>query len=338
MSVIGAYACCHKENDVRLSSSSGAVFFALAEEVLLQNGSVYGVAMSEDCRHAEFIRVTEKESLKKIQSSKYLQAKVSDSYRQVKKDLAEGRPVLFTGTACQVNGLKALTGNDCGQLICADVVCHGVPSPALWEKYVMYQEERFQHKLKSINFRCKGHSGTDFEKTGNKVYISKNKDGYMQMFLRDVCLRPSCYECKAKEEKRSDLTIGDFWGVAGVAPEMDDGRGTSLVLIRTEQGRKIFEKICPKLKVKKVSGEDCVRLNPAEYRSTARPEERETFFADFRAMTFPQLEEKYAGLPKPTFKRKVKQTVKKILLKNRPADRFYAPDYGLMFEFDDTVQ
>ena len=130
-----AYACYNTDKEVRLSSSSGAVFSSLAEYVLDKHGVIYGVAMSEDCYGAEFIAVTDREKLIRLRGSKYLQAKVGHTFRQVKEDLLSGKLVLFTGTGCQVNGLKNFLGKAYGNLICVDFICHGVPSPALWREY-----------------------------------------------------------------------------------------------------------------------------------------------------------------------------------------------------------
>ena len=133
------YACFNKDKDVRLSSSSGAVFSSLAEYVLNKNGIVYGVTMSEDCYSAEFIAIKDRSGLTKLRGSKYLQAKVGDTFKKVKVELQAGKLVLFTGTGCQVNGLKNFLGKDYDNLICMDVICHGVPSPALWREYAQYQ-------------------------------------------------------------------------------------------------------------------------------------------------------------------------------------------------------
>lgn len=146
-----------------------------------------------------------------------------------------------------------------------------------------------------------------------KIYVSKDKDPYMTMFLRDYCLRPSCYECTAKNVKKADMTIADFWGINDVAPEMNDGKGTSLILIRTDAGRKIFEKIATDYQLKEVSYEDGVRSNPAEYKSCARPIQRNTFFEDMQSMEFEELEKKYATPIKVPFKTKVKRRVKNTI-------------------------
>lgn len=340
------YACYNKDKDVRLNSSSGAVFSSLAEYVLNRNGIVYGVTMSKDCYSAEFIAVTDSEGLTKLRGSKYLQAKVGDTFKKIRVGLQSGKLVLFTGTGCQVNGLKKFLGKDYDNLICMDVICHGAPSPALWKKYAEYQEKKNCGKLKGINFRCKDDSWTDFgmkevladipRGKAKQLYISKDIDPYMQMFLRDYCLRPSCYECAAKKEKMSDLTVADFWGIKEAAPEMNDGLGTSLVLIRTKKGQEIFDCIGCKMKLKEVTYESGVKRNPAEYKSCARPSQRDTFFDDMHTMSFEKLEEKYAAPIKYPLKTRAKRKVKKIIksmLRVIGGGERSNTEHGLLFVF-----
>lgn len=180
MKPLKTYACYLKDEDVRMSSSSGAVFSALASYVFSQKGVVYGVAISEDCYSAIFTSVTDAEGLKKLRGSKYLQAKVGNTYKNVKNDLMNGKTVLFTGTGCQINGLKNFLENDYDNLICVDVICHGVPSPALWKKYAQYQEVQNGGKLKYINFRCKDKGWTDF---GMKEALREKTDGEVKTNL-----------------------------------------------------------------------------------------------------------------------------------------------------------
>ncbi len=339
------YSCYNKDKDVRLSSSSGAVFSSLAEYVLNKSGIVYGVAMSEDCYSAEFIGVTDSEGLTKLRGSKYLQAKVGNTFKSVKKELQAGKLVLFTGTGCQVNGLKTFLGKDYDNLICMDVICHGAPSPALWREYARDQEKKMGGKLKEINFRCKDDSWVDFgmkevlstipEDSVKKFYISKDKDPYMQMFLRDYCLRPSCYECMVKKEKMSDLTVADFWGIKDVAPEMNNGLGTSLVLIRTKKGQEIFNYISCEMKLKEVTYEAGVKGNPAEYKSCVRPSQRDTFFDDMHTMSFEELEGKYAPPIKYSLKTRAKRKTKKIMksMLRVIGGAESNVEYGLLFVF-----
>lgn len=163
MKPLKVYAGYNTDKDVRLSSSSGAVFSSLAEYVLEQQGVVYGVAMAEDCYSAEFISVTSKEQLTKLRGSKYLQAKVGNTYKSVKEDLMSGKLVLFSGTGCQVNGLKSYLGKEYENLICVDVICHGAPSPALWRKYAEHQEQKIGWKLKGITFAARMIAGLTLE-------------------------------------------------------------------------------------------------------------------------------------------------------------------------------
>ena len=196
MKPIKVYAGYNMNQDVRLSSSSGAIFSLLAENVLSQKGTVYGVKMSDDCYSAEFTRVTDIAGLVWLRGSKYLQAKVGNTYKQVKADLLADKLVLFSGTGCQVNGLKNFLGKEYDNLLCVDVICHGAPSPALWKKYAEQQEERNGGKLKGINFRCKDDSWTDFgmkevleeipRGEEKQVYISKDKSCMAGFVLKNT--------------------------------------------------------------------------------------------------------------------------------------------------------
>lgn len=338
------YACYNKDKDVRLSSSSGAVFSSLAEYVFNRNGVVYGVAMSEDCYSAEFIAVSDRSGLLKLRGSKYLQAKVGDTFTKVKVELQAGKLVLFTGTGCQVNGLKKFLGRDYDNLICMDVICHGAPSQALWKKYAEYQEKKNGGKLKEINFRCKDGSWTDFamkevlenipEDSVKKLYIPKDKDPYMQMFLSDYCLRPSCYECVAKKEKMSDLTIGDFWGIELVDEEMADGFGTSIVILRTKKGNTVFDEITDGMKIKEVSYDAAIRWNPAEYTSCEKPLCRNVFFEDMSAVGFEDLQTKYKKTNDVALNEKIKFNIKKIIKRILHFKTVSSKaNYGLLFAF-----
>ena len=341
------YASYNINQNTRLNSSSGGIFFLLAKYILSKNGVVYGVKMSEDCYLAEFTRVTDIDKLIYLQGSKYLQAKVGDTFKQVKRDLQSGKYVLFSGTGCEVNGLKCFLGKDYDNLLCIDVICHGVPSPLLWKKYAQYQEQINHGKLKDINFRCKDSSLSDFKKKETfsnipqkelrQLFIPKDEDSYMRMFLRDYCLRPSCYDCMAKKGKMSDITMGDFWGINNVAPEMNDGRGTSLIIIRTDKGNDFWKCISSNLKLKEVSYENAVRYNPSEYMSCQKTQEKNDFFKDMKIMTFQELEKKYASLEKEPLrtrtKRQIKSALKMFLKFFINTYRNNKMDYGLFFVF-----
>lgn len=318
--VLNTYAAYSTNENIRMSSSSGAIFSLLAKQILDKEGIVYGVAMSQDCKYAEFIRVDNLKDLAKIRGSKYLQAKMGETYQDIKLNLESGLLVLFSGTGCQVNGLKGYLGKEYRNLYCVDVICHGVPSPKLWKQYVQYVETETNAKLIDVNFRCKDNSWLDFgikriNANHKAMYVSKDKDPYMLMFLRDYCLRPSCYECVAKQYKLSDLTIADFWGINNVLPEMNDGKGVSIVIVRSEKGQELFNAIGVDIIFKEVSYEDGVTWNQAEYNSAIRPEERNHFFKDMSIMNFEELKKKYAFSTAISLKQKIKRSLKKILLR-----------------------
>lgn len=330
------FAAIYKNNEIRENSSSGGIFSALADKFDV----VYGVAMAKDCYDAEMVRV--EGDISPLRGSKYLQAKVGDVFKQVKKDLEDGRKVLFSGTGCQINGLSMFLGKEYSNLFLLDIICHGTPSPKLWREYVKYQERK-HGKLKSVNFRCKKEDWNNFGMKENKLYISKDEDSFMRMFLRDYCLRPACYECHAKNYKKSDITIADFWGINNVAPEMNDGRGTSLVIVRTDKGNRLFEGIKNELRWKEVSYEEGVRSNSSEYKSVSRPHQRNTFYQDLNTLSFSEMDKKYIG--EALWKkvgRRIKRIIKKILrgLKNTQTPTTASSsrsrsnsDYGLLLTF-----
>ena len=299
-------------NTIRRESSSGGIFYSLAEHVIANNGIVYGVAMSDDCYSAQFKRAAELEDLKKILGSKYLQASAGETFSSLKKDLADGKKVLFSGTGCQVNGLKYYLSRDYPNLICVDVICHGTPSQKLWEEYVKYIESKYKQKISYVNFRHKKNGWNNFGLMKNEIYHSKDIDSYLQLFLNNYCLRPSCYHCAAKKDKKADITLADFWGIGKVLPVLNDDEGTSLVLIRTDKGQELFDGISGSLKYEEVSYEAGVKVNPAEYRSTPRPSKRDSFFADMRELSYEDLVNKYIPVQKRITNR-AKFIIRKIL-------------------------
>lgn len=323
MNVINTYACYGTDVNERLGSSSGGIFSIIARKIFNDNGIVYGVAMAEDCYSAEFISVTDERELYRLRGSKYLQARMGDTFNKVRDNLNSGIQVLFSGTGCQINGLKSFLGREYDNLLCIDVICHGTPSPGLWKEYVKYQEQKNSGKLKYVNFRCKDKSWIDFgmkevlesipQKDIQKLYISKDIDSYMQMFLRNYSLRPSCYHCVAKTNKMSDLTIADFWGINEIAPEMNDGNGTSLVITRTTKGQKVIDSIRDEILIRKVSYKEGVKANPAEYESVSCPSQRADFFHDMHSMSFEELEKKYASPIAFSFPFRIKRKLKIIL-------------------------
>lgn len=310
------YAAYSQSEKERLNSSSGGIFSLLAKSIFSNDGVVYGVAMSDDCTHAEFIRGKNLNDLYRMRGSKYVQAAIGDTYKNLKCDLELGCTVLFSGTVCQINGLKKFLGKEYKKLICVDVMCHGVPSTLLWKKYVEYIEQKHGGSLNYINFRAKNdgwsESGMYERIDSNEIFIPMREDSYMRMFLNDYSLRPSCYKCVPKRNKLSDITLADFWGVSDVIPEMNDDKGVSLVIVRTEEGQHLFDSINKDIVKKKVTYEVGVKMNPADYKSCDRPLERELFYKDLINLDFDKMISKYARV---TLLRKIKIRIKRVFRK-----------------------
>lgn len=340
---VSTWAAYNKNDNIRYNSSSGGVFSLIAENVINSGGVVYGVAMDEDCYGCSFKRVTTIDGLSSLRGSKYLQAKVGDTFKQVREDLQNGLQVLFSGVGCQINGLNCYLNKQYDNLLCLDVICHGTPSPKIWNMYVK-NIEKAHGKVKSVSFRDKQNSWKDFgmnENTDNgSLFFSKDDDTYMRFFLRNYDLRPSCYNCRAKIYKTTDITLADFWGINAVEPSMNDGHGTSLILVRTDKGKAILDRIKNDLILKPLSYEDGVKDNPAEYSSAEKPEQRNTLFSDAETLSYSDLVKKYKvdQASKMSLKHRVKMKVKfvaKQILK-RGGYKEHRPElnYGMFFEFE----
>ena len=301
-----AYGCFSLAEEVRRNSSSGGVFYELARTVLLRGGCVFGVSMDKNCLGAGFEKAETEEELQKLMRSKYVQAAPNHVYRAVKQELESGREVLFSGTPCQNNALRLYLGKDYERLCCVDLICHGTPSPKLWRWHVDYVQCARGGFMTEVNFRCKETGWRNFcidyhaqsvDDTRKRFYFSQDVDPYFQMFLKNLSLRPSCYRCASKTARLSDITIGDFWGIESVLPEMDSEKGVSVVFVRTEKGREAFDAVCDRVTRMEVAYEVAARLNPTERGCSHLPKRREAFFRDMNSMPFAKLAKKYGKKP-----------------------------------------
>lgn len=317
-----AYAVKNKDEEVRSKSSSGGMFTLLAESILEDGGVVFGVAFDENwkLKHTYMENV---DGLQIFRGSKYLQSTIGDTYAKVKEFLHSGRKVMFTGTPCQIEGLKAYLGKENDNLFTQDIICHGVPSSKVHEKYLEYLKSKCKtEKIENIVHRTKIKGWKNWcvnVKFNNSEYIkSHNDDPYMQAFLKNTSLRESCYNCKFKKKHRvSDITLADFWGIENIAPEMDDNKGTSLVIINSEKGKQIFEQIKDKIIYKQVDFEEAIRYNPSMTSSAKKDSNREKFFENLDKMPFDKLVKKYTYTPS-IFKKvywKLKRIAKKVIRK-----------------------
>ena len=313
-------------------SSSGGIFSELASYILEKKGIVYGASFSTDYRTVHHIRIDNVANLKLLRGSKYLQSDIGDAFTQAKMDLKNGKLVLFSGTPCQIAGLKALLGKPYANLLLIEIVCHGVPSQLLWRRYLDFFEENNTATVSDVNFRCKKKSRGLFGqmiKSGKGIYfMSKEEDPYFRMFLRNYCLRPSCYSCSIKNSpNQSDISLGDCWGADEFVPELSSKLGLSLVLAHTEKGVDIINEIESKIESTSVLFEKALSNNPAVNKSCQKPIKRDLFYKDLQLMPFKQFLKKY-GVPDK--KTQLKNLIKKIrffrAFKNMGDRRF---DYGL---------
>lgn len=292
-----AYACFNKDKKIRKESSSGGIFTLLASYVIDNGGIVYGAAFNE-AFEVEHIEVTNKQDLSKLRGSKYVQSNLGNTYSKIKEHLNQNRLVYFSGTPCQIDGLLCFLNRKYDNLICQDLICHGVPSPNVWKKYLKEKNKDFKNIPKKINFRNKEYGWESFDMcieydnfTYNKIY---HKDSFMQMFLKDLCLRPSCYDCHSKSlHRNSDITLADFWGIKEVCPEMYDNKGTSLVFVNSNKGKKLFDKISKDIKYQKVDINKAVKYNIAAYKSADIPKKRNAFMKEIFDNSFDKITQKY---------------------------------------------
>lgn len=275
-----AYACINKNEEIRKDSSSGGVFTLIAEKILELNGAVFGAEFDEDFNVIHSY-VKNKEELYKLRKSKYVQSNINDSYKIAQKFLNEGRYVLFTGTPCQIEGLYSYLQKDYKKLYTQDIICHGVPAPAIWEKYKENIEKQKGIKIVDMNFRDKSNGWISYflkytDTTNKKHYELSSKSKYMKLFLKDYILRESCYDCAFKNKNRkSDITLADFWGIQSINKEMFDDKGTSLVIVNSEKGNELFSLIKKDIKYIKTNLEEAIRYNPSMIKSAQRPADRE---------------------------------------------------------------
>lgn len=311
------YACYSKDDELKSKSSSGGIFGEVSNLVLENRGIVIGAAFDENNK-LKHIAITKKEDLKLLQGSKYLQSDLKNMFKYIKENV-NSKLILFVGTPCQVAGLKASLRQEFDNLITMDIICHGVPSPKLFDNYVEYLESHEKEQLVNYNFRDKKtgwdtYSNTATFKSKKKTQYA-NENDYMKLFLSDNALRKSCYNCNFKlGNKYSDITLGDFWGIKNVKAEMYDKKGVSAVVINTLKGKKMFEEITNNLVYEKCSINDIVKYNPSLKISSKRPIGRDTFFKDLDELSINALVKKYCHVKWINkVKTKIKNQVKKVL-------------------------
>lgn len=278
-------------DEIRANSSSGGIFTMLAERILEQGGVVFGACFDKKWKVVHGYVGDEKtyeqklQALAKFRGAKYSQSIIGDTYLQAREFLKEGRIVLFSGTGCQIAGLKLFLRKDYDNLLTIEIACHGVPSPMVWRDYV--QKVSNGSPLSKIVFRDKRNGwngyglllvGTDGQEL---MYERTTANDFMQCFLNDLCVRPSCTNCPAKSgASGADVLIGDFWGIEGMHPEMYDNKGCSLVIAFTEKGKTVFDSL--DCKYVETTFEEAYRYNPCIVQSSHESRYAPIFWLNYK--------------------------------------------------------
>lgn len=278
------YACKNKNDTLRRISTSGGFFLAVADYVIRQKGVICAAEYDPKFRVVHGMASTF-EDAKRFTGSKYVQSEVFECYRDVKLKLEQGVVVLFVGTPCQVYALKCYLTKEYKELITLDIVCMGVGSPGIWEKYINKLNKN--GKMTDFIFKDKDKGWHNYnikiDYKGKTKKMIPNRNVYMKGYLSRVFLRPYCYECKFKGIQRvSDITISDCWGIDKMIPQMDDNRGVSAVYIHSEKGRKIFDEIEEQLDFNEINVEDAILNNKHISTVAKKPIGRKKFFDDLK--------------------------------------------------------
>lgn len=294
-----AYAAYCKDERVRLQSSSGGIFTIIAERILKQGGAVFGAAYTQNFTVAHECVECEKD-LVKLRGAKYAQSDLGRCFGDIRSRLQAGQLVLFSGTPCQVAGLKSFLQKPYANLFTIDFACHGVPSPLAWEKYVQYRAQQDNSGIlpETINLRSKSTGWSRYQYSnvymypdGTKYSASSGEDLFMRLFVGDYINRKSCSKCHFKGYQRcSDLTLGDFWGIWDIAPEMDDNKGTSMVLVQSESGKEMLQQIADDIVLKAVTLEQTSVWNSQILISLIAKAEREIIIQKCLAGEFEEVQ------------------------------------------------
>ncbi len=318
----GAFGVKHKDLTTRKTSRSGGAFIAFSDTVLKENGVIYGAVLMEDgiVRHTRATTTAERDRMK---DAKYVQSDLGDCYKQVIADLREEKKVLFSGTPCQVAGLKTLLHDrkiDDRDLLTCDLVCHGVPSPMVWKDYLELIRRKYHTGIAKACFRDKSfgwdtHCESFLLSNGRKIV----RRDYTDLFYGHVMFRPSCHNCRyANTNRVGDLTLADFWGIEKNVPSMEDSDGVSLVLVNTQKGKDALEKAADQLEIAACDVRNCLQptlVKPSEP-SPVREEFWKSYYSVGLAGTIKRFVKPVSTVPR--VKRMLKQAMYEMKLRPHP--------------------
>ena len=303
-SPLAVYAGLSKDDSLRHHSSSGGIFSELAKNTLKKKGVVFGAAY-DDSLQVHHIGITEISDLHRLRGSKYVQSNIGTSYAEARKKLQEGYQVLFTGTPCQIAGLYSYLCKDYSNLVTMDILCHGVPSPEVYKKFIDSLQKEHAKSLTDISFRSKipGWKTYSTQLTfADNTTATLPCNSYMSGFLNNVYLRNSCSTCRyATASRPGDITLGDYWGYRETAPDHieDDDHGISLIMCNSQKGILALKKITGKLALTKRSFSNAAEGNPVLIHPFKKSHFADAFWEDFPIMSWNELSEKYFPVMPP---------------------------------------
>lgn len=297
-----AYAAVHKDSAVLEKSTSGGAFTALADTIFSRGGVVYGAAMLNGMQ-VKHIRTEDKSSFADLRSSKYLQSDTGTTYQMVEQDLKQGKVVLYSGTPCQIDGLKCFLRKEYENLYTADIVCHGVGSQAYFDKYMEFAKERYG-KIKALRFRSKEYAGwscgggvvvvvVDTSNSEKKIPYRDFDNYYYSYFLSGDIYRKCCYSCKYANTKRvGDFSLGDYWGVEALKLPLQTEDGCSLLLVNNNRAEKLLETVVDLDKVE-TTIEQAAHCNKQLNEPSRLPESRQKRIEEYVSMNGQQIQKVY---------------------------------------------
>ena len=315
-----AFAVAAKDESLRLNSSSGGIFSLFAERIIEQGGVVFGAAFDDEFQ-VKHIGIRDRSDLGKLRGSKYVQSRTEQVFSEIKRLLLSERQVLFSGTPCQVAGLKKFLGKEYDGLITVDLICHGVPSPLVWQRYLAYRRKQDGgYSPRRISFRQKNFGwkrySVSIEYDDTEYLVDLHHDKFMRAFLANLCLRPSCHQCVFKTVDRvSDITIADFWGIERELPSFDDDKGTSLAIIHSARGEKLFASIQSEVREHQIELKRAIAHNTAMISSAQMHKKRDAFMREISdEKDFGKVVDKYCHVSfLRRVYRKLKGVAKKVL-------------------------
>lgn len=321
--VSNIYMAINKDEKTLEKSSSGGVFSALVNLYCKENFMIFGVEFDNDF-NVVHTYTSQKDNIAKYRKSKYVQSDIGDCYKKAEEFLKEDKYVLFTGTPCQIAGLKLFLKKDYKNLLCVDIVCHGVPSQKIFHRYIDYLQKKHKGHMQSFMFRYKSKHGLCFNSRNikavinNKVIIkNSDKDYFLKGYHNALFYRPSCYYCKYSSPYRvSDITMADFWGVEGLYPNENVHKGVSIILTNTIKGKLLIEDLKKEMKIVEVNKEYVINNNGQLNHSAKLHPKRELFYELLKTKTFDEAIRKCKL--KPSFLRRsisnlIPKKMKKVL-------------------------